>query len=49
MIVVDSNIIAYCYISSAKFTDAALALLASDQKWNAQLLLRSEFRNNLLK
>jgi predicted nucleic acid-binding protein len=49
MIVVDSNIIAYCYISSAKFTDAAIALLASDPKWNAPLLWRSEFRNILLK
>jgi predicted nucleic acid-binding protein len=49
MIVVDSNIIAYCYISSAKFTEAAIALLASDPKWNAPLLWRSEFRNILLK
>jgi predicted nucleic acid-binding protein len=49
MIVVDSNVIAYCYISSAKFTDAAIALLASDPKWNAPLLWRSEFRNILLK
>jgi predicted nucleic acid-binding protein len=49
MIVVDSNVIAYCYISSAKFTDAAIALLASDPKWNAPLLWRSEFRNILFK
>jgi predicted nucleic acid-binding protein len=49
MIVVDSNVIAYCFISTPKFTDAARALLASDSNWNAPLLWRSEFRNILLK
>jgi predicted nucleic acid-binding protein len=49
MIVVDSNVIAYCYISTPKFTDAAIALLTSDPDWNAPLLWRSEFRNILLK
>jgi predicted nucleic acid-binding protein len=49
MIVVDSNVIAYCFISTPKLTDAARALLASDQNWNAPLLWRSEFRNILLK
>jgi predicted nucleic acid-binding protein len=49
MIVVDSNVIAYCFISTPKFTDAARALLISDSNWNAPLLWRSEFRNILLK
>jgi predicted nucleic acid-binding protein len=49
MIVVDSNVIAYCYISTPKFTDAAIALLASDPSWNAPLLWRSDFRSILLK
>jgi predicted nucleic acid-binding protein len=49
MIVVDSNVIAYCFISTPKFTEAARALLVSDQNWNAPLLWRSEFRNILLK
>jgi predicted nucleic acid-binding protein len=49
MIVVDSNIITYCYILTPKFTEAARQLLASDSNWNAPLLWRSEFRNILLK
>jgi predicted nucleic acid-binding protein len=49
MIVVDSNVIAYCYISTPKFTDAAIALLVSDPSWNAPLRWRSEFRNILVK
>jgi predicted nucleic acid-binding protein len=49
MIVVDSNVIAYCFISTPKFTDAARALLAFDPSWNAPLLWRSEFRTILLK
>jgi predicted nucleic acid-binding protein len=49
MIVVDSNVIAYCFISTPKFTSAARALLANDPSWNAPLLWRSEFRNILLK
>jgi predicted nucleic acid-binding protein len=39
----------YCFISTPKFTEAARALLVSDQNWNAPLLWRSEFRNILLK
>jgi hypothetical protein len=38
MIVVNSNIIAYGYISTHKFTEAAIALLASDPSWNSPLL-----------
>jgi predicted nucleic acid-binding protein len=49
MIVVDSNVIAYCFISTPKLTEAARALLASNPNWNAPLLWRSEFRNILLK
>ena len=49
MIVVDSNVLAYCYISTPKFSDAAKALLVSDSNWKAPLLWRSEFRNILLK
>jgi predicted nucleic acid-binding protein len=49
MIVVDTNVIAYSYIPSAKYTEAALALMNSDSDWCAPLLWRSEFRNILLK
>ncbi len=49
MIVVDSNVIAYWYIPSPKFTQAARELMELDAHWNAPLLWRSEFRNILLK
>ncbi len=49
MIVVDSNVLAYCYISIPKFSDAAKALLAADSNWKAPMLWRSEFRNILYK
>ncbi len=46
MIVVDTNIIAYLYISGDKSPQAE-QLLAFDSLWNAPLLWRSEFRNVL--
>ncbi len=49
MIVVDSNVLAYCYISTPKFSNAAKALLVADSSWKAPLLWRSEFRNILFK
>jgi predicted nucleic acid-binding protein len=49
VIVVDTNVIAYCYIQTPKFTEAARQLLQSQPNWNAPLLWRSEFRNILLK
>lgn len=46
MIVVDTNVIAYLYLSS-EHSDAAGALLARDNNWVAPMLWRSEFRNIL--
>ncbi len=46
MIVVDTNIIAYLYISGEKSLQAE-QLLSFDSLWNAPLLWRSEFRNVL--
>ncbi len=44
MIVVDTNVICYRWISSPK-SDAAETALAKDPDWIAPLLWRSEFRN----
>jgi len=46
MIVVDTNIIAYLYISGEKSLQAE-QLLSFDSLWNAPILWRSEFRNVL--
>ena len=46
MIVVDTNIIAYLYISGEKSLQAE-RLLSVNSLWNAPLLWRSEFRNVL--
>ncbi len=46
MIVVDTNIIAYLYISGEK-SQQAEQLLFNDSLWNAPILWRSEFRNVL--
>jgi predicted nucleic acid-binding protein len=46
MIVVDTNIISYLYISSEK-SEFAEQLLTSDPQWNAPILWRSEFRSVL--
>ena len=46
MIVVDTNIISYLYISSDK-SELAEQLLSADPHWNAPLLWRSEFRSVL--
>ena len=46
MIVVDTNIISYFYISGEKPQQAEQLLLA-DSHWNAPILWRSEFRNVL--
>ncbi len=46
MIVVDTNIISYFYISSDR-SDLAEKLLATDSNWNAPILWRSEFRSVL--
>ncbi len=46
MIVVDTNIIAYLYISGEK-SRLAEQLLSADVHWNAPILWRSEFRNVL--
>jgi predicted nucleic acid-binding protein len=46
VIVVDTNIIAYLYLSG-EFTDRAEALLQEDPEWVAPLLWRSELRNLL--
>jgi len=46
MIVVDTNIIGYLYITSDRSTQAEEALL-KDSHWIAPLLWRSEFRNVL--
>jgi predicted nucleic acid-binding protein len=46
MIVVDSNIIGYLYLNSARSNQAEQAL-RKDPEWAAPLLWRSEFRNVL--
>ena len=46
MIVVDTNIIAYLYITGEKSLQAE-QLLSFDAHWNAPILWRSEFRNVL--
>jgi predicted nucleic acid-binding protein len=46
MIVVDSNIIGYLYLNSARSSQAEQAL-RKDPQWAAPLLWRSEFRNVL--
>jgi len=46
MIVVDTNIIAYLYISGEKSLQVEQLLIA-DSVWNAPVLWRSEFRNVL--
>jgi predicted nucleic acid-binding protein len=46
MIVVDSNVVAYLYLSG-DYTEKAEALLEHDADWAAPLLWRSEFRNIL--
>ncbi len=46
MIVVDTNIIAYLYLTSGRSIQAEQALL-QDPQWSAPILWRSEFRNVL--
>lgn len=46
MIIVDTNIIAYLYLSNDR-SEQAECLLAKDTEWIAPLLWRSEFRNVL--
>ena len=46
MIVVDSNVVAYLYLSG-DYTEKAEALLEHDADWAAPLMWRSEFRNIL--
>ena len=46
MIVVDTNIISYFYISGEK-SQQAEQLLSADYHWNAPILWRSEFRSVL--
>lgn len=46
MIVVDSNVIAYCWLNSAK-TDVAQQVRLKDVDWHTPLLWRSEVRNIL--
>ena len=46
MIVVDTNIIAYLYITG-KYSEQAAALLAKDSDWHSPRLWRSELRNVL--
>ena len=46
MIVVDSHVIVYCWISGAR-TDVAQRVRAADPDWQVPLLWRSEVRNSL--
>ncbi len=46
MIVVDTNIIAYLYITG-KYSKQAVNLLKKDSNWHSPLLWRSELRNVL--
>ena len=46
MIVVDTNIISYLYISGER-SEQAEQLLSADAHWNAPILWRSEFRSVL--
>ena len=46
MIVVDTNVLSYFYLSS-KFSDLADSLYQKDPKWTVPYLWRSEFRNVL--
>jgi predicted nucleic acid-binding protein len=46
VIVVDTNVLAYLYLTSA-YTPQAEALLLRDPDWAAPVLWRSEFRNIL--
>lgn len=46
MIVVDTNIVSYLYISGER-SQQAESLLSTDPYWNAPILWRSEFRNVL--
>ena len=46
MIVVDSNVLAYLFLT-CEFTPHAEALLLADPEWVAPMLWRSEFRNIL--
>ncbi|MFT4256254.1 MAG: type II toxin-antitoxin system VapC family toxin [Pseudoxanthomonas sp.] len=46
MIVVDSNVLAYLYLSS-DYTKAAERLYQRDADWHAPILWRSEYRNIL--
>lgn len=46
MIVVDSNVIAYCWINGP-FTTLAQSVRVKDPEWHAPILWRSEMRNIL--
>ena len=46
MIVVDTNIIHYCWVRGA-YTDVAQAVRQQDPDWHAPILWRSELRNVL--
>ena len=47
MIVADTNLVAYLYLSTPHSQDAE-AVLRLDSEWSAPLLWRSEFRNVLI-